>query len=81
MRNVALARTLVNRGDVDDAVVALCAPKAHRAIWRRWDEAKSHLWATGTALADLPAEVVAGAQAPPATALAERYLLDLGSKA
>jgi hypothetical protein len=76
MRNVALARTLVSRGDVDDAVVALCAPQAHRAIWRRWAEAKAHLAGAGIALADIAAEVVASAQASGA-ALGARYLLEL----
>jgi hypothetical protein len=65
---------------VDEAVVALCAPRAHRAIWRRWEEAKAHLAATGTALADLPAEVVVGAHAS-GEALAKRYLLNVSGDA
>jgi hypothetical protein len=80
MRNVALARTLVSRGDVDDAVVALCAPRGHRAIWRRWDEAKAHLAAAALALVDMPAEAVVSAHAFGA-ALAERYLLDPSAEA
>lgn len=79
MRNVSLARILISRGEVDDAVVALCAPTAHRAIWRRWSEAKAHLDGTGITLSDLPAEVIVGAHEDGRT-LAERYLLDLGSE-
>ena len=74
MRNVALARTLVSN-DVDDAVVALCAPLAHRAIWRRWAEAKEHLAGAGLALVDLPAETVAG-EHQPGGSLHQRYLLE-----
>lgn len=76
MRNVVLAGRWVSRSDVDDATVALCAPRAHHAIWRRWDEARAHLAAAGTALADIPAEVVVSSHAS-GTPLAERYLLDL----
>lgn len=79
MRNVALARTLVNRGEVDGAVVALCAPKAHHAIWRRWAEAKAHLGGAGVELVDLPADMVVSAQASGA-AIAPRYLLELLSE-
>ena len=75
MRNVALGRTLVINGDVDDVVVALCAPRAHRSIWRRWEEAKARLAGAGIPLADLPAETVAAEHAPNGS-LAERYLLD-----
>lgn len=75
MRNAALARALVSNGDVDAAVVALCAPRAHRAIWRRWSEAKAHLAGLGIALADLPAETVA-AEHQPGGSLAGRYLLE-----
>jgi hypothetical protein len=80
MRNVALARALVNKGEVHEAVVALCAPQAHRAIWRQWAEAKLHLAGTGIALADLPAEVVVSAHRPGGE-LTQRYLLDRPPKA
>ena len=80
MRNVALGRALLSNGDVDDVVVALCAPRAHRAIWRRWEEAKAHLAGVGIALADLPAETVASAH-PPGGSLTERYLLEQSSEA
>ncbi len=80
MRNVALARRLVGRGDFDEAVVALCAPHAHRAIWRRWAEAKAHLAGVGIALVDLPAEIVASHHQPGGS-LAGRYLLEIGAEA
>lgn len=80
MRNVALARTLVSKGEVDDAVVALCAPRAHRAIWRQWEEAKAHLAGIGIALADLPADTVAS-EHQPGSSLAERYLLERSPEA
>ena len=79
MRNVALARTLVSSGEIDSAVVALCAPRAHCAIWRRWAEAKAHLSGTGIALTDLPAEVVVSAHQPGGS-LAERYMLEPTAK-
>lgn len=79
MRNVALARTLVSRGDVSDAVVALCAPRAHHVMWRRWAEAKAHLAGVGIAMADLPAERVLVAH-PSGSALADRYLLDVSAE-
>ncbi len=75
MRNVALARVLISRGDVEHAALALCAPRAHRAIWRRWAEAKAHLAGTGIVLSDLPAEVVVGAHQD-GRSLAARYLLE-----
>jgi hypothetical protein len=85
MRNVALARTLVGRGDVDDAVFALCAPRAHRAIWRRWAEAKARLAGAGITMSDVPAEVVVSQHAPggalPERYLPERYLLERSSEA
>lgn len=74
MRNVALARSIVERHAADNAVVALCAPKAHHEIWRRWAEAKSHLAVPDVQLADLPAEVVVGAGGHGST-MTERYLL------
>lgn len=76
MRNVALARTLVSEGSANSAVVALCAPLAHQAIWRRWAEAKERLVIPGVKLVDLPAEAVAHHHADP-TQVAQRYLLDL----
>lgn len=76
MRNVALARSLLSEGSAGSAVVALCAPKGHQAIWRRWAEAKARLAVPGVQLIDLPAEAVLQHHANPAQ-LAQRYLLDL----
>lgn len=76
MRNVALARSLVSQGSADSAVVALCAPRGHRALWRRWAEAKARLAVPGVTLVDLPAEAVVYHHANPVQ-IAQRYLLDL----
>src|SRR5690606_19319289 len=35
MRNVALARSLVERGEADRAIVALCAPLGNTNVWRQ----------------------------------------------
>ncbi len=75
MRNVALARSLVQRGWAERAVVALCAPKAHRSIWRRWAEVKSLLQVPDVTLHELPADDVVRYQAN-RHILTERYLLD-----
>lgn len=75
MRNVALARSLVSRGATDRAVVGLCAPNGHRAIWRRWNETKQQLKVSGVKLAELPAEVVANHHTDP-LAITKRYLLE-----
>lgn len=76
MRNTALARSLVARGGADRAVVALCAPTSHRAIWRRWAETITRLGVAGVAFADLPADLVVQHHPNP-TAMAQRYLLDI----
>jgi hypothetical protein len=36
MRNIALARAILDRGDADIATFALCAPTANTAVWRQW---------------------------------------------
>lgn len=41
MRNVALARALIDRGEADVAVFALCAPLGNVHIWRQWRRAES----------------------------------------
>ncbi|MDQ3177738.1 MAG: hypothetical protein M3Q72_09365 [Actinomycetota bacterium] len=76
MRNVALGRSLIERGAADEVVVALCAPNGHRAVWRRWAEAKQRLAVVGVTLVELPAETVVQHHASPSP-LAARYLLDL----
>lgn len=62
-RNVALAGTLVNRGDAATATVALCAPTGNRAVWRQWRRCKT-LYADQPhiILVDLPASVAAAAR-------------------
>jgi hypothetical protein len=41
MRNLALAQVLLDEGEADEVVYALCAPVAHPTIWRRFDEVRS----------------------------------------
>jgi hypothetical protein len=80
MRNVALARALIEADETDTVTVALCAPRGHRAIWRRWKEAKAALvGVTGIYLAELAADDVASVlPLLDGFALADRYLLDPG---
>lgn len=74
MRNVALARALVDAGEYDSATVALCAHNGHAAIWRRWEEAKQSLLSDEVTFADLPASLVLRDLDPrDAARLAERY--------
>jgi hypothetical protein len=37
MRNVALARALLDRGEADVATVALCAPSGNANVWHQWE--------------------------------------------
>ena len=77
MRNVALARALLDAGETDRATVALCAHEAHTAIWRRWATAKAALEGTNVDLADIPASAVLQYHlSDDADELADRYLLD-----
>jgi hypothetical protein len=72
MRNLALAGVL--EADGADVKFALCAPSAHRAIWRRWDTARAAL--NDERMVDLPAEhVVATHNGLTATWLTDRYQL------
>lgn len=74
MRNLALAHLLVRDGDVDEVVFALCAPRAHHAMWRRWAEFKNVFGDTGeVTIRDLPAEIVASAHPDGGTEFADRY--------
>jgi len=62
MRNVALARALLERDDADEAVVALCAPHANRNVWRQWARAEQVFGSVpGVTLRGLPAEQVVAA--------------------
>lgn len=74
MRNAALARSLVSRGQADSAVVALCAPSGHHSIWRRWHDATSRLEVQDVAFADLRADAVLHHH-PNADVMRQRYLL------
>lgn len=74
MRNTALARSIVSRGQANRAVVALCAPAGHHSIWRRWHEATSNLNVQDVAFVDLSADALLEHH-PNADAIAMRYLL------
>ena len=78
MRNAALARSLVSQATADRAVVALCAPLAHTAIWRRWRAAAERLEVPGVAFVDLPADHLLKHH-PNAAVVADRYLLTTGA--
>lgn len=80
MRNTALARSLVSTGQADRAVVALCAPAGHRAVWRRWHEAIARLKVADVVFADLVADSLLSHH-PNAAAIASRYLLAVPSEA
>ena len=79
MRNVALLNAMRHDGEIDSATLVLCAPLAHTAIRRRWDEGTRNLWGQGVDLDYLPADVVAAhnPDLTEAVTLAERYLLDV----
>jgi len=78
MRNVALARALIDRHEADASIVALCAPRANRNVWRQWTQAEQLFHGVpGVSLRALPAEHVLGALPDPRrSVLAERYGLD-----
>lgn len=77
MRNIALADALIDAGEADRATFALCAHDGHRAIWRRWAEARRLLPAGQVTLADLPAShVIRQLADDTATELLARYRLD-----
>jgi hypothetical protein len=77
MRNTALAAALIADNEVQQAVVALCAPAGYTAMWRRWAEAKHALnGVTGVGLQNLTAETVLEiAGHPEADIVRGRYLL------
>ncbi len=80
MRNTALARQVIQRGEAASASFLLLAPDGHTAIWQQWHEHTARL--AGVKLVhfgSLPASQVAALHEP-ATArlLSQRYLLPPG---
>lgn len=75
MRNVALARALLDRGDADRAIFALSAPLGNANVWRQWRQAQSVFGAVpGVNLRDLTAETLLGVLEPDRRAWVEnRY--------
>lgn len=65
MRNVALARSLIEDGDAEAATFCLCAPAGNTNVWRQWREANALFGAVpDVSLVSLPAERVAQLHAP-----------------
>ena len=59
MRNMALARVLIERDEVDAVTFALCAPSANSHVWRQWSRAIDVFAdVPGVSLRGLPAEAV-----------------------
>jgi len=77
MRNVALARALIDRGDADHVTVALCAPAGNRNVWRQWARARQvFARVPEITLTDLPAAEVAAVHTDSRrTELLDRYQL------
>lgn len=77
MRNVALARALLNRGEADTVAFALCAPGGNRNVWRQWTRAKTAFAGVpDVTLVDLPADLVLQVHDPERRSLlARRYQL------
>lgn len=79
MRNLALAHLVAGdtdeeMGDSPQVFFALCAPLAHRAMWRRWNEIEALF--PGPRLRALPADEVVVRHTPARRdRLATRYLL------
>ena len=74
MRNLALAKLMVDEGELDQAVYALCAPQKHAAIWRRYTEFTSIFTSTAQVwTGDLPAELVAAQHSDGGTAVDDWY--------
>ena len=80
MRNTALARRLIQRGEAVSASFVLLAPDGHTAIWQQWHEHTARL--AGLELiqfGSLPASRVAALHEPTtARLLSQRYMLSLG---
>jgi hypothetical protein len=77
MRNAALAKTLIARGEVASASVILMAPDDHRAIWEQWHRHVALVSAfDGVNFGNLLGSHVAALhEADLARLLSERYLL------
>lgn len=75
MRNVALARALVDRNEADVAVFGLCAPLGNEHVWRQWRRVESLLEAVpGVRLHGLPVEqVLTALNAERRKFIADRY--------
>lgn len=59
MRNVALARVLIDRGETDAATFCLCAPAGNTNVWRQWRDTQALFAAVPqVSLVSLPAERV-----------------------
>lgn len=65
MRNVALARVLIDRGEAEAATFCLCAPAGNAIAWRQWRDAET-LFRTvpQMTLVALPAEQVVALHDP-----------------
>lgn len=77
MRNVALARSLIERDEAEVVAFCLCAPIANRNVWRQWARARETFAAVpAVTLVDLRADVVAALHPPSRhEALLARYQL------
>lgn len=81
MRNIALATGLLDAGEADLAHFALCAPREHGAIWRRWESAKRLFTASRVQCHDLDAaKVVRLHDEPLRTWLERRYVTPVGEQ-
>ncbi|MCB9382881.1 MAG: hypothetical protein H6513_19515 [Acidimicrobiaceae bacterium] len=79
MRNTALARQLIRRGEAVSASFLLLAPDSHTTIWQQWHEHTARLAGVNLLqFRSLPASMVAALHEP-ATArlLCRRYMLPL----
>ena len=79
MRNTALARELIQRGEAASASILLLAPDNHTAIWQQWREHTTRLLDVDLVhFGSLPASQIAALHEPAiARILSQRYLLPL----
>jgi hypothetical protein len=74
MRNLALAHLLLNAGEAERVVCALCAPAGHPTIWRRFGELRDAFPDTARrTIRGLTAEQVASLHADGGAAIAALY--------